>query len=41
MKLKTISSLLLRRTVMHFSEEPKNGKLLNFVKSAWKQTFPD
>ena len=42
MKLKSIASLLLRRNVRFFSEEQqKGGKFVNFVKSAWKQTFPE
>lgn len=41
MKLKAIGSLLFRRNVRFFSEEQKKGGFVNFVKSAWKQTFPE
>jgi hypothetical protein len=40
MKLKSIGSLLLKRSIRHFSDEPKTNKIVDFVKSAWKQTFP-
>lgn len=41
MKLRSIASLLFRRNVYHFTEEQDKNKLFSFVKSAWKQTFPD
>jgi hypothetical protein len=41
MKLKNIGSLLFKRSLRLFSEEPKSGKFVSFVKSAWKQTFPE
>lgn len=41
MKLRSIASLLLRRNVYHFTEEQDKNKFFSFVKSAWKQTFPD
>jgi len=40
MKLKGLASLLFRRNAHFFAEEEKKG-ILNFVKSAWKQTFPE
>jgi hypothetical protein len=42
MKLKTIGSFLFRRSMRTFSDEQQSGgKFVNFVKSAWKQTFPE
>lgn len=50
MKLRVLASLLKPRTVTPFfttrnvacfSEEEEKNKLFTFVKSAWKQTFPD
>ncbi len=41
MKLKSIASLLFRPRLARFSEEQNKNKIFSFVKSAWKQTFPD
>lgn len=50
MKLRGLASLLMGtrgtplfrgRNIARFSEEENKNKLFTFVKSAWKQTFPD
>lgn len=40
MKLKILGRLLFKRSFYHFSEEQKPNGFTNFLKSAWRQTFP-
>lgn len=41
MRFRRIGSLLMKRNKFWFAEEQDKNRLFNFVKSAWKQTFPD
>lgn len=40
MKLRRIATLLLNKPLFRFSEEQNPNKFIGFIKSAWKQTFP-
>lgn len=41
MKLRSLATLLLKKPMFRFSETQTSSKFVNFVKSAWKQTFPE
>lgn len=41
MKLRRMATLLLKKPMFRFSEEQNPNKFVHFIKSAWKQTFPE
>ena len=41
MKLTRLTAQLLKKPIFRFSEVENPNRFVSFIKSAWKQTFPE